>query len=98
MKGKKRHHSASFKARVALEAIREVKTQAEMTSLYEVHTTQIRRWKQEALQAVENAFSVKQERQAKADANLLSDLYEQIGKLQMELSFLKKKSGFEFGS
>ena len=96
MKGKKRHHTPSFKAKVALEAIRENKTQAQITSQYEVHTTQVRRWKQDALSAVESAFSQRQERQAKDDAHLQTSLYEQIGKLQMELQFLKKKSGLEF--
>lgn len=98
MKGKKRHHSASFKAKVALEAIREAKTQAEITSQYEVHTTQVRRWKQEALQAIEATFSQRKQREAKDDAALQASLFEQIGKLQMELTFLKKKSGFELDS
>ena len=98
MKGKKRQHSAAFKAQVALEAIRENKTQAEITSHYEVHTTQVRRWKSEALTAIEGAFTHRQERQAKEVEELNASLYEQIGKLQMELQFLKKKSGFEFNS
>ena len=95
MKGKKRHHSASFKAKVALDAIREIKTQAEITSHYEVHTTQVRRWKQEALSAIQAAFTQHKQRKAKDDADLLTSLFEQIGKLQMELTFLKKKSGLE---
>lgn len=95
MKGKKRQHSAAFKAKVALEAIRESKTQAEITSHYEVHTTQVRRWKADALAAIESAFTQRQARQEKEVEELNASLYEQIGKLQMELQFLKKKSGLE---
>jgi len=98
MKGKKRQHSATFKAKVALEAIRENKTQAEITSHYEVHTTQVRRWKADALAAIESAFTQRREREEKAVDELTTSLYEQIGKLQMELQFLKKKSGLEFAS
>jgi transposase-like protein len=95
MKGKKRQHTPVFKAKVALEAIRENKSQAEITSHYEVHTTQVRRWKSEALAAIESCFSQRRERQAKEENELQTSLYEQIGKLQMELQFLKKKSGLE---
>ena len=96
MKGKKRQHTPKFKAKVALAAIKEVKSQAQITSEYEVHTTQVRRWKQTALSSIETAFSQKHKRQAKEDAGLQTSLYEQIGRLQMELQFLKKKSGLEF--
>ena len=96
MKGKKRSHSAKFKSQVAVEAIKEHKTQAEITSHYEVHTTQVRRWKQEALASIELGFSQQRVRKEASDATLLTQLYEQIGKLQMELQFLKKKSGLEF--
>ena len=98
MKGKKRQHTPKFKAKVALDAIKQQKTQAELTSEYEIHTTQVRRWKQEALEAVEHAFSQKHKRKEKDNTELLMSLYEQIGILQMELRFLKKKSGLDFDS
>jgi hypothetical protein len=56
----------------------------------------VRRWKSEALAAIEAAFSHRQKREAIEVDELTTRLYEQIGKLQMELQFVKKKSGFEF--
>jgi transposase-like protein len=95
MSKKRRSHCAAFKAKIALAAIKEELTQAQLTSRYEVHTTQVRKWKSQALSAIENCFSHRVERDKVEHAEELANLYEQIGRLQIQLDWMKKKSGFE---
>ena len=95
MSKNRRIHGAAFKKQVALAAIKEKLTQAQITSRYEVHTTQVRLWKSQALAAIESGFSKKLERDQKDQSELLAELYEQIGRLQMQLDWIKKKSGLE---
>ena len=87
----RKRFSKEFKANVALEAIRGHKTVAELASEYGVHPTQIGSWKKQALQALPEVFSGQGERQPIDHEAEKSQLYEQIGKLQMELEWLKKK-------
>ncbi len=89
----KRRHSAAFKSTVALDAIKEELTQAQITSRHSVHTTQVRNWKQQALEAITGCFSKKRERDGVEQEALEASLYEQIGRLQAELNWIKKKSG-----
>jgi len=91
----RRKHSAAFKAKVAIAAIKEELTQAQITSQFEVHTTQLRLWKQQALESIRVGFSKKIERDKVDQESLLTNLYEQIGRLQTELTWLKKKSGLD---
>ena len=95
MSSRRRQHSAVFKAKVAIAAIKEELTQAQITSEYGVHTTQLRTWKKQALESITSGFSKKRERDKTEQENLLANLYEQIGRLQAELNWLKKKSGFD---
>ena len=86
-------YSAELKAKVALEAIRGQKTVNEIASQYDVHPSQVGTWKKQALESLPEVFSngkakSHEEEQAKLDA-----LYQQIGQLQVELSFLKKRTG-----
>lgn len=88
-----RQHPTALKTKVALAAIKEIKTLAELSSAYGVHTTQIRRWKEVALNALANCFSeVRRLRQENQD-ELIQNLYQQIGQLKVELDWLKKKLG-----
>lgn len=89
---KRKRFSSEFKAKVALEAIREQKTTAELASAYAVHPTQIGNWKKQALQGLAGLFADSAGRAAQDHEAEKSQLYEQIGKLQMELQWLKKKS------
>jgi transposase len=89
----RRVHPPAFKAKVALEAIKEQKTIAELASLYGVHPTQIVKWKKKALDFIQEIFSDKFQSQAKDDDELVQELYKQIGKLQVERDWLKKKIG-----
>ncbi len=95
MTSKKRDHSAAFKKRVAIAAIKEELTQAQITSQFEIHVTQVRRWKEQALAAIEDGFSKKLARDQKDQSELLANLYEHIGRLQMQLDWVKKKSGVD---
>lgn len=88
----RKRFSNELKAKVALAAIKGEKTAAELASDYEVHPTQIANWKKQALQAMPEVFSSKASRQVVDHEAEKSQLYEQIGKLQMELQWLKKKT------
>lgn len=89
----RRVHPAAFKAKVALEALKEQKTIAELSSMYAVHTTQITKWKKQALDILVSGFGSGQKRQEKEDNDLMQELYRQIGRLKVEVDFLKKKMG-----
>jgi putative transposase len=86
-------HPPAFKTKVALEAIKETKTMAEISSLYEVHTTQIKRWKQKAIESLESCFTEANIQKEKDEQELIQTLYQEIGRLKIELDWLKKKMG-----
>ena len=94
MAKKRKVHSVEFKAKVALAALREQETVAQLSSRYGVHSSQIHQWKRQLL---ENSSSLFQEmgRPHKAESEGVSteELYAQIGRLKMELEWLKKKVG-----
>jgi transposase-like protein len=95
MKKGRRNHSAEFKARVALEAIKGIKSMSELASEYAVHPNQISQWKKQVLEELPGIFSEKRTRDAEGEAEIKARLYQQIGQLQFELDWLKKKSGIE---
>ena len=90
----KKKYGADFKAKVALEVIKGIKTQREIISEYGVHISQIQRWKQQALEAIKSNFSQKRQMIDKSQEVLVESLYKQIGQLSVENGWLKKKSGF----
>lgn len=89
----RRIHAPAFKARVALEAIKEIKTIAELASMYSVHPTQIATWKRQALDILTSGFSEKHRKKENDEQDLVQELYRQIGRLKVEVDFLKKKMG-----
>ena len=86
----RKKHSAEFKAKVALAAIRETKTSSELASLFEVHTTQIAHWKKHVLTQLSTLFSSSVERSERSQEELVASLYQKIGRLEVELDWLKK--------
>ena len=84
-------HSAAFKAKVALEAIREQQTSAELAGKYQVHPAQIRTWKSQAMKGLVGVFTDKRKRAEQAKEELIEELYRQIGQLKVETDWLKKK-------
>lgn len=93
MTTQRKQYSAEFKAKVALEAIKGNKTINEIASHYEVHPNQITQWKKQVLDEVPQIFSNRRAQAQKDQAELTASLYQQIGQLQVELDWLKKKSG-----
>jgi transposase-like protein len=95
MKGKRKIHEASFKAKVALAAVKGDRTVSELSSQFVVHATLIHAWKKQLLEGVETLFAGGgrvDKGQAQAEAQT-AELFEQIGRLKMELEWLKKKAG-----
>ena len=90
---KRKYFSGEFKAKVALEAIRGIKTANEIGQEFGVHPTQVGAWKKELLAQASSLFDAKRGPQP-ADPSASSErLYSEIGRLKMELDWLKKKSG-----
>jgi putative transposase len=85
-------HSAGFKAQVALAAVKEDRTVNELASKFNVHTSLVHGWKKQLLAGAESIFA-QGAKAAEADREALqAELYEQIGRLKMELEWLKKKA------
>ncbi len=95
MKKGRTNHSAEFKAKVALAAIKGDRTIAELTSVFEVHSNQISQWKKQLLESVTEIFSRKRKRQEQNQEELTDKLYQQIGQLKVEVDWLKKKTGLD---
>jgi len=77
---------------VALEAAKGEKTIAQLSSEFGVHANQIRQWRKQLLEELPRLFSDRRRKQEKDDEELRSELYQQIGRLKVELDWLKKKS------
>lgn len=91
MAKKRRKHSDEFKARVALEAVRGVKTLSELSSTYGVHPTVIAQWKRQLLNGASGVFSRANGTNGRSEEEISAPLYEEIGRLKVELDWLKKK-------
>lgn len=92
MKKPRNHYSASFKFQVALAAAKGDQTINELASAHGVHPNQVSQWKRQLLEAGVTVFEHRTERQQREQAAREEDLYEQIGRLKMELEWLKKKA------
>ena len=90
MGAKRRKHTEEFKARVALEAVKGVKTLAELSSAYGVHPTVIAHWKRQLVTGAPGVFA-SGPGNGKSQEELTAPLYQEIGRLKMEVDWLKKK-------
>lgn len=92
--GKKRKvHTAEFKAKVGLEAVRGVKTITEIAQAYGVHPQLVGQWKKEILESAGALFEAKRGPKPAEDKSGEDRLYSEIGRLKMENDWLKKKLG-----
>jgi len=89
MKGNRRKHSPSFKARVALEALKGEASIAEIASRYEVHPNLVIKWKKALQDEAATIFGEDHTKKKKQDENLVAQLYQQIGQLKVEKDFLE---------
>jgi putative transposase len=87
---KRKRHSASFKAKVALEAAKQTRTIAELAKAYQVHPVQISKWKKQLLDGVDSLFRDGRRREREEGQADQAELYERIGRLNMEVEWLKK--------
>jgi putative transposase len=90
MSDKRKKHAAGFKAKVALDALREQETVRELSVRYGVHSTQVNLWKTQLREAATGVFEHPSSRRG-GEAVKDAELFEQIGRLKMELEWLKKK-------
>ena len=88
----RKQHSAPFKAKVALEALKGLETTGQLAGEYGVHPTQISHWKRQLLEGAERLFASSPHKTDKQGEALQAQLYEQIGRLKIENDFLKKKA------
>ena len=91
MKKQRRKHTAEFKARVALEAIRGIKTLSEIAQEYEIHPVMVGNWKKEMLEHLPELFDKKGARRDKHSDQEKEQLHRKLGQLTMEVDFLEKK-------
>lgn len=92
MTQKRKRHTPEFKAKVALAALKGIKTGSELASQFQVHSVQISTWKRQAVEALPGVFRHPSKQKPKTEEELTRPLYEEIGRLKMELDWLKKKS------
>ncbi len=94
----RKRYSATEKAQIVLEALKEDKTLAQIASEHKTHPNQISKWKAEVLQGLPTLFTSEEratQRLEAAHARELQDLYAEIGRLTTQLAWLKKKSGLD---
>lgn len=89
----KKTFTADFKARVAIEAVKGNKTVNELATEFEVHPSQIQSWKKMLIEGCKDVFSGKKEKTEESVEQERDRLYAQVGRLAVELDWLKKKTG-----
>lgn len=91
MTKKRKTHSEAFKARVAMDALKGVHTLSELSATHGVHSTVIAHWKRQLVEGAPELFRRSPGRGVRSDEELTAPLYQEIGRLKMELEWLKKK-------
>ena len=91
MGAKRKRHTEEFKAKVALEAVRGIRTLSELSAMHAVHPTVIAQWKRQLLEGSTELFRRGKGGVGKSEQELTGPLYEEIGRLKVEVDWLKKK-------
>ncbi len=92
MTTKARKYTASDKAKIALEALKGTLSYAEISSKYQVHSSQIQKWKNLLKSEISNIFNQKPHKTETEKDESIEELYKQIGQLTVERDWLKKKA------
>ena len=87
----RKRYTSEFKSKVVLEALKEQKTISEISSKYGVHPNQITRWKKQLQDGLKEIFTSGRSGSSRKDEKLQDKLYQEIGRLKVELDWLKKK-------
>ena len=97
MPNTRKQYSATFKAQVVLEALKETKTVAQLASEHQIHPNLLTKWKQEAVTDLALVFERKnsQAKVQEAQEQKVEQLYQEIGRLTTQVNWLKKKSGLK---
>jgi len=93
MTKERKRFKSDFKAKVAIEAIKEIKTINQLAQEFNIHPNQISLWKKELLSRATEIFGVVRDKEKKETEQLVPKLYQEIGQLKVELDWLKKKVG-----
>ena len=88
---KRRAFTEAFKAKVALDAVKEMKTISELATEYKIHPHQISEWKRRLVAGASDLFAGGSRKPAKTEEELTAPLYEEIGRLKMDVKWLEKK-------
>jgi len=88
----RKKHTPAFKAQVALEAIKQRQSVNQIAATYQIHPVQVSQWKKQLLDHCEAAFTADPDRRERDQQAVQEELYAQIGRLQMELAWVKKKA------
>lgn len=89
--GMRKQFTNEFKAKVAMEALKGIKTMSELASEYGVHPTQIASWKGQLKDHASEVFGNPHDKSSKEQKELIDQLYKNIGRMQIENDWLKKK-------
>ncbi len=87
----RKRYGVKFKSKVALEAVKNDKTIAELSNKYEIHRDLIQKWKKTVIEGSSELFSTTKSKRSKNNEKVVDELYKQIGKLKVENDWLKKK-------
>ena len=93
MKTNRKKHSPSFKARVALESLKGEETVAQLASRFDVHPSQVHKWKKELTDGATGIFGNGHKQKKPDNQQLVAQLYQQIGQLKVERDFLENTLG-----
>jgi transposase-like protein len=88
----RKNYTGKFKAKVAIDVIRENETVSELSLKYQVHRSLLTRWKKEALEGLPDVFSTAKKKNENDNQKLIDELYKKIGQLEVENDWLKKKA------
>lgn len=91
----RKHYSATFKAKVVQEVLREEKSLAQIAAAYGVSAKQLNHWKTIALEGLPSLFEPTADQMRQEHEQQVNELYAEIGRLTTQLTWLKKKSGYQ---